>query len=526
MPAKRRIGIGVGRLSPTAAGLLVGKQPIGAGRDGWIVHRHSDRDQPGDHLPGAVHVVDSPSAEPASIGFLRRSEVGRASADRRVFDAQPQSSQSFQHAAAEIGSARVDHRVVIGKWDAAEELPVVVAVEGAPAAVAVLHRQQPAQAAVDCSRRLVHCPQAAVGVFAAGGRVLVQPLGGTASLRRADQPQLGRQRPTGRRGSGELVLESHQHHRRVVAVGIVVVVVFKAPAARLRLDRFRPVAGPVDLPVEQPVDGTRGRRVRFSQAGCRKSPQGDGGVPDRRFAGLNPAALFVVNNQVAELPPALPHLGAVVAMTQGVKRQQAPDDRRVDRPHAVAPLRPFERPALRGLDGPLPQRQPVALPQELERRVNRPKETVPTERPPAGGLAGAAQLGPVLRRLDEQLANPAAGVDVLRRAQRRDDRERHDHRPRPGADRVQVHRKPFGEKHHLRRNLGTLFERNLPKDRQVESRVAVDGVGAAVGEDRAPRPLHVFRARVVARELEREIGLHAAADLDAAARVHRPAAAG
>ena len=43
-------------------------------------------------------------------------------------------------------------------------------------------------------------------------------------------------------GVGELRLQGHQHHGRVVAVGIEVVGVFKAPAARLGIDGFGPIA--------------------------------------------------------------------------------------------------------------------------------------------------------------------------------------------------------------------------------------------------------------------------------------------
>ena len=52
------------------------------------------------------------------------------------------------------GVLGIDHRVVIGEGDVAEELAVVVAIEGPPAAVVVLHGQQPAQAAVDGRHRV------------------------------------------------------------------------------------------------------------------------------------------------------------------------------------------------------------------------------------------------------------------------------------------------------------------------------------------------------------------------------------
>ena len=55
-------------------------------------------------------------------------------------------TESFKHSAGEVGRAGVDHGVVIGERNVAEELAVVVPIERPPAAVAVLHGQHPAQA--------------------------------------------------------------------------------------------------------------------------------------------------------------------------------------------------------------------------------------------------------------------------------------------------------------------------------------------------------------------------------------------
>ena len=43
----------------------------------------------------------------------------------------------------DVGAARVEHRVVVGERDLGQDLVVDVDVEGRPAAVAVLHREQP-----------------------------------------------------------------------------------------------------------------------------------------------------------------------------------------------------------------------------------------------------------------------------------------------------------------------------------------------------------------------------------------------
>ena len=84
----------------------------------------------------------------------------------------------------------------------------------------------------------------------------------------------------------------------------------------------------------------------------------------------------------------------------------------------------------------------------------------------------------------------------------------------------------FGSSIDLGRNGRALLVGDLSQQGQVEAGVAVDRVGAAVGEDRRPGPLHVLGARVVAGQLQGEIRLHAAADFHVAAGIHGPAAVG
>ena len=138
---------------------------------GRIVGRHADGRQPDQRLPGAVDVVDAPAAEPASVGLLRAADVGHGPIDGRIAHAAAQLAQRFQHAAGQVGRARVDHGVVVGERHVAEELAVVVAVERPPAAVAfcmasiqrsprsmaatvVLHRVDPLLRLVRSARRV------------------------------------------------------------------------------------------------------------------------------------------------------------------------------------------------------------------------------------------------------------------------------------------------------------------------------------------------------------------------------------
>ena len=62
-----------------------------------------------------------------------------------------------------------------------------------------------------------------------------------------------------------------------------------------------------------------------------------------------------------------------------------------------------------------------------------------------------------------------------------------------------------------------MFVGNLSQQCQIESRETVDGVGPTMGADGPAGTLHEFGRRVVARQLQGEVGLHAAADVDLAA---------
>ncbi len=147
---------------------------------------------------------------------------------------------------------RVDHRVVIGERHVGEELAVVVAVERPPAAVAVLHRQHPPRprqiAASIGVHRLDVLDSAAADRWSAPATT---PR--SVRLRRVPlrAPVADRSRPSSRRDvvARQARGERHQHHRRVVDVGIELVVELEEPAARLELRiADRPVARASALP--------------------------------------------------------------------------------------------------------------------------------------------------------------------------------------------------------------------------------------------------------------------------------------
>ena len=73
--------------------------------------------------------------------------------------------ERFEHAGGDVGTTRVEHGVVIGERDFGQDFAIDVAIEGRPAAVAVLHSQQPIDGARSPRKPLAATPR---GPFAPG----------------------------------------------------------------------------------------------------------------------------------------------------------------------------------------------------------------------------------------------------------------------------------------------------------------------------------------------------------------------
>ena len=107
-----------------------------------------------------------------------------------------------------------------------------------------------------------------------------------------------------------------------------------------------------------------------------------------------------------------------------------------------------------------------------------------------------------------------------------DQRQRHDHRPRPCRNPVEIDREPVGEENDFGRNRWAVGVRHLPEEGEVEASEAVDGPRPPSRRDRPPRPRHRFGVEGLPADLQGEVGLHARADVDGTAPVDRPAPGG
>src|SRR5262249_42332497 len=122
-----------------------------------------------------------------------------------------EAAKAFNNTRSDVGSRRIDHGIVISEGNVAEELAIVVAVECAPTAIAILHAEQPLNTAANSA---FHSLRIGIGH----------------------------------------ALKCHQHEGGVVDVGIKIIAKFKRPTARfsvLILDL--PVAGPKHLLREHPI---------------------------------------------------------------------------------------------------------------------------------------------------------------------------------------------------------------------------------------------------------------------------------
>src|SRR4030095_14428480 len=138
------------------------------------------------------------------LALILQEKLQRA-LDGRMFCGPAEAAKAFEHSRGHVSGRRVDHRVVIGKRNAAKDLAIVIAIKRAPATVAVLHTEKPLDAAAN----------------RAFDALLVRKFH---------------------------ALQRHQHERSVVYIGIIIVAEFKRPAARFGILVFYlPVARTEDL---------------------------------------------------------------------------------------------------------------------------------------------------------------------------------------------------------------------------------------------------------------------------------------
>ncbi len=255
-------------------------------------------------------------------------------------------------------------------------------------------------------------------------------------------------RAVGRPGADPGASQRHHDDGGVVDVGIVVVRELEREAAGGEVrPAHRPVALDVHLARDEPLGRPADRVVTLLEPCVEQRDQRKRGVPHGRLAGLDPAALFVLDRERVEPGERSLEHRMVEREPERVQRDHRPDPRRLDAAPRAVPLLPVDDP----LDG------------AVERDPPERAEWVPPV-----GVQDAVEQRPGRRPAAVELVDPER--HRAHRLQRRRDLKRDDRLPGPAAERVDRERCAGGEEHLLRREHRDQVPAPEPEQREPHAR--------------------------------------------------------
>ena len=261
----RRIFVGGAGFAPAAIVVLAALQPIASAQNPVLRHVLADGAQTAQHLPGAVNVIHAPAAIPRAVVFLGLDQISNRASHRLAVPDRSRCNRTTR-ACARSDRCRSDRESRCDRRRACLRANGVV--------TSLSNAAQPP------SRHWKLSCQAS-----ARSKDFVERL----SIVRLNQAQ------------------RHQHHRGVVRVRIINVVVFERPAARFGMRIVhRPIAAESELLCSTSHVGRFLQRRMFGgQAGFGQSDDVDRRVPNRRKAGLNAEIFRIIDEQSREIlsPP-------------------------------------------------------------------------------------------------------------------------------------------------------------------------------------------------------------------------------
>ena len=174
--------------------------------------------------------------------------------------------------------------------------------------------------------------------------------------------------------------KGNEHERRIVEIGIEVVPELEGPAAGLYTGVVHlPVARTENLLIEQPVGSLHQRGRIGAQARLLQRHHGDGGVPDRRDAGLNSHRVVVFDRQPRQSVDRPLELRVPRLMPEREQRIHRVHHRRVNRSQAVAAIEMVEHPPARRADRAAAERLPGRALVQLHQPIEQQKQIVPAD---------------------------------------------------------------------------------------------------------------------------------------------------
>ena len=330
---QRAIQIRVCTLAETAIRILHAPDPRDRSRHRGMIFRQPRVRQPAQRLPRSIHIVAAPSSPPASFRFLLGQQIAHRFEHRRMLGRHAAGDERLDRPPRDIRARRILHRVVVRERNMLHPLPVRRLVERRPAAVVVLHGDDPAER---LPRRL------AVDA-------LTTPIAG----------------PHQRLG----------HHSGVVHIRVPVVVILKRPRRGLISQPNMPILGaqvphPIPghahLPRDQPVANAREFGVvrrRNSRLGERvhRNP----GVPHRAETRLQAhmvqprVRVRLREHKLIQVALRLHQHRMIACVTKRLERDLQIDHRREDRSEPLGGLRAhaIQNPRLRQLERLCPHRR-------------------------------------------------------------------------------------------------------------------------------------------------------------------------
>src|SRR4029450_3130270 len=110
-----RVVVGLAYLPPAAVAVLTALEPLAPAQYPVLRHILADRAQAAQDLPGAVDIIDAPTAVPGTVVVLRVDQILNGVAHALRFGIETNVTKQFQCARGQITAGWIENRIVMAK---------------------------------------------------------------------------------------------------------------------------------------------------------------------------------------------------------------------------------------------------------------------------------------------------------------------------------------------------------------------------------------------------------------------------